>query len=90
MSQNYRKIPKVRVPYVSRLPQFDALEIHYDDEHQKYHVCGANWVPERHKLIYFMIDPDAKYVMIGTVREALKQWIVCDKDGIPVKWEPLA
>ena len=88
MARNYKRTPRVRVPYVSRLTAFDALEIHYDDEHRRYHICGGNYDPEAGKLNYFAIDPKADYVMIGNVRDALMQWVARDESGAPVMWVP--
>ena len=88
MARNYKKTPRVRTPYISRLTAFDVLEIHYDDEHRRYHICGGNYDPEAGKLNYFEIDPSADYVMIGNVRDVLMQWIVKDENGAPVEWTP--
>jgi hypothetical protein len=67
--------------------QFDALEIHYDDEHRRYHICGANFNQETGKLEYFLIDRTAGYFTVGAVRDVFKQQIQKDENGIPIKWE---
>ena len=87
MGRNYRKVPKVRTPYLSRLSQFDALEIHYDDEHRKYHICGANYNAEKGLLIYFPIDPNVVYPSVTSARMALLPWIFTAEDGFPMLWE---
>lgn len=86
MSRNYSKVPKVRTPYLSRLSQFDALEIHYDDEHRKYHICGANYNAEKGLLVYFSIDPNVAYQSVTSARLALLPWILTKIDGSPIQW----
>lgn len=87
MSRNYSKIPKVRIPYVSRLPQFDALEIHYDVRHKSYHICGVNYDPVKKCSSYFSIDPNVAYPSVTSVRMALLPWIYTAEDGSPMRWE---
>ena len=80
------KTPRVRVPYKSMLEQFDALEIHYDDEHKEYHLCGGNWDPKVGKLVYFRAGM-LGYSNLTLARSALKLNWGRDGNGAPIRWE---
>ena len=86
MKKNYRNTLRVRTPYKSINPAFDAVELHYDDEHKAYHICGANWDQEAGKLQYFRLEPTRLCYGVGGARIALSKYVAYENDS-PIRWE---
>lgn len=94
MGYPYYRTPKVNTPYKSRISAFEAISIHYDDEHKCYHLCGGNYDPAKERLSYFRLNVSKDYYSLTLARRAILDMIELapDTNGvpnqIPVHWKP--